>query len=98
MGCCRSRNRNIKINFRSNKMQIRFSYETQYGIFSDALNLSDDHSFSDEEIEIMKEQRRDNWVSYIVSTQVEVVEAEAVVEEAAVEQTGIVVSSDEQTI
>jgi hypothetical protein len=79
-------------------MQIRFSYETQYGIFSDALNLSDDHSFSDEEIEIMKEQRRDNWVSYIVSTQVEVVEAEAVVEEAAVEQTGIVVSSDEQTI
>jgi hypothetical protein len=73
-------------------MQIRFSYETQYGIFSDALNLSDDHSFSDEEIEIMKEQRRDNWVSYIDSTQVEVVE------EPVVEEPVVAVNSDEQTI
>lgn len=50
-------------------MQIRFNYETKYGIFSDALNLSDDHSYTDAEIELMKEQRRDNWIVYIDSTQ-----------------------------
>jgi hypothetical protein len=52
-------------------MQIRFSYETKYGTFSDALNLPDDHSFTDTEIEAMQEQRRDNWVAYIDSTQVD---------------------------
>ena len=51
-------------------MQIRFSYETKYGIFSDALNLPDDHTFTEEELTAMKEQRRDNWVAYIDSTQV----------------------------
>lgn len=50
-------------------MQIRFSYDTKYGVFSDALNLPDDHEFSDAEIEAMKEQRRDNWIAYIDSTQ-----------------------------
>jgi hypothetical protein len=57
-------------------MQIRFSYETKYGIFSDALNLNDDHQFTDEEIDIMKQQRRDNWVAYIDSTQIETVSEE----------------------
>ena len=52
-------------------MQIRFSYETKYGTFSDALNLPDDHSYTDVEIESMQEQRRDNWVAYIDSTQVD---------------------------
>jgi len=52
-------------------MQIRFSYETKYGMFSDALNLPDDHNYTDAEIEAMKQQRRDNWVSYIDATQTE---------------------------
>lgn len=51
-------------------MQIRFSFETKYGTFSDALNLPDDHQFTDQEIESMKIMRRDNWVAYIDSTQV----------------------------
>jgi len=51
-------------------MQIRFSYETKYGTFSDALNLPDDHGYTDTELEAMKEQRRDAWVAYIDSTQV----------------------------
>ena len=83
-------------------MQIRFSYETQYGIFSDALNLPDDHTFTDQELETMKEQRRDNWVSYINSTQVEVVEEpvaeEPVAEEPVAEEPVVAVNSDEQTI
>lgn len=52
-------------------MQIRFSYETKYGTYNDALNLPDDHNYTDNEINLMKEQRRDNWIAYIDSTQVE---------------------------
>jgi hypothetical protein len=52
-------------------MQIRFSFETKYGTFSDALNLPDDHTFTDAEINLMKDQRRDNWVAYIDSTQID---------------------------
>ena len=52
-------------------MQIRFSYETKYGTFNDALNLPDDHELSEQEILAMQEQRRDNWISYIESAQVE---------------------------
>lgn len=55
-------------------MQIRFSYETKYGTFSDALNLPDDHTFAEQELEQMKEQRRDNWVAFIDSTQDTVVQ------------------------
>lgn len=50
-------------------MEIRFTYETKYGAFSDALILPDDHTFTESEITSMKEQRRDNWVAYIDSTQ-----------------------------
>lgn len=54
-------------------MQIRFSFDTKYGKFSDALNLPDDHTYTEEELNLMKEQRRDNWVNYIDSTQVEMI-------------------------
>lgn len=50
-------------------MIIPFSYETKYGIFSDAIHLPDDHTYSDDEIETLKLQRRDNWVAFIDSTQ-----------------------------
>ena len=43
-------------------MQIRFEQQTKYGIFKDALNIPDDHSFTDEEIEIMKQERVDRWI------------------------------------
>lgn len=54
-------------------MQIRFSFDTKYGKFSDALNLPDDHAYTEEELNLMKEQRRDNWVAYIDSTQIETI-------------------------
>jgi hypothetical protein len=71
-------------------MQIRFSYETKYGMFSDALNLPDDHQFTEEELTAMKEQRRDNWIAYIDSTQIENTPQEQITEvvsETAVEET-----------
>lgn len=52
-------------------MQIRFSFDTKYGMFSDALNLPDDHAFTEQELQEMKERRRDNWIAHIDSTQVE---------------------------
>jgi len=51
-------------------MQIKFTYETKYGIFSDALNLPEDHGFTPAELIAMQEQRRDAWVAHIDSTQV----------------------------
>lgn len=64
-------------------MQIRFSYETKYGMFSDALNLPDDHTFTEEELTAMKEQRRDNWVAYIDSTQVSEQTEEEIIQEVS---------------
>lgn len=65
-------------------MQIRFSYDTKYGKFSDALNLPDDHNYTENEINLMKEQRKDNWIAYIDSTQIETQEEtqEVIVEES----------------
>jgi hypothetical protein len=65
-------------------MQIRFSYDTKYGRFSDALNLPDDHTYTENDIELMKEARRDAWISYIDSTQVE---STPVTEETPLENT-----------
>ena len=64
-------------------MQIRFSYETKYGTFSDALNLPDDHGFTEEELITMQEQRRDNWITYIDTIQVEVATEEQIVQETS---------------
>jgi hypothetical protein len=48
-------------------MKIDFSFSSQYGTFSDALHLPDDHSFTDAEIEAMKQQRFDNWIAVITA-------------------------------
>ena len=49
-------------------ISIKFQFETQYGVFSDALHLPDDHTLTDDEIQAMKQQRLDNWVG-VVSAQ-----------------------------
>jgi hypothetical protein len=48
-------------------MIITFKFETQYGVYSDALHLNDDHNFTDAEIEVMKQERLNNWIAYIES-------------------------------
>jgi hypothetical protein len=46
-------------------MVIRFLFETKYGNYSDALHLADDHTFTEAEIEAMKQERLDNWIAMI---------------------------------
>ena len=48
-------------------MKIDFSFSSQYGTFSDALHLPNDHGLSDEQIETMKQQRFDNWIDVITA-------------------------------
>tara|TARA_R110000868_G_scaffold31232_1_gene114566 strand:- start:8330 stop:8524 length:195 start_codon:yes stop_codon:yes gene_type:complete len=57
-------------------MKINFSFSSQYGTFSDALYLPDDHGLSDEQIEAMKQQRFDNWIAVITAPPVEETPAE----------------------
>ena len=66
-------------------MKIDFFFETQYGKFADAIILPDDHTFSEAEIEAMKQQRLDNWIAVVsyVPTEEEIAEIEA---QAAQEQ------------
>lgn len=44
-------------------MKIDFEFQTNYGRFTDALTLPDDHTLSEAEIELLKQQRVDNWIS-----------------------------------
>ena len=46
-------------------IQIRFTFETQYGPFSDALYLEEDHAFTEAEIEAMKQDRLNNWLAAV---------------------------------
>jgi hypothetical protein len=48
-------------------MQIEFEFETDHGRYCDALNLPDDHSFTDEEIQAMKQQRLGNWLAVVTT-------------------------------
>lgn len=45
--------------------QITFTFETEFGRFSDALYLPEDHTFSDADIEAMKQERLNNWLSIV---------------------------------
>ena len=48
-------------------MQIRFTFETKYGPFSDALYLDEGHIFTEAEIEAMKQERLSNWIAMLES-------------------------------
>jgi hypothetical protein len=52
-------------------MKIDFEFETPHGLFRDALHLPDDHAFTDEEIQTMKQQRVDNWIAVVTAPPVE---------------------------
>ena len=43
-------------------IQIIFEFETQYGVFRDALHLPEDHTFTAEQLAAMKQERVDNWL------------------------------------
>jgi hypothetical protein len=48
-------------------MKIDFEFSSEYGLFRDALHLPDDHTFTDEEIQAMKQQRFDSWIAVITA-------------------------------
>ena len=65
-------------------MKIDFTFETEYGSFGDAIVLPDDHTFSEEEIEAMKQERLNNWIT-IITTIVQPSAIEPIVEESPME-------------
>lgn len=50
---------------------IRFSFDTKYGVFNDALNLPDDAIYTDAELEAMKQARVDKWIYNIENPPIE---------------------------
>jgi hypothetical protein len=52
-------------------MKIDFEFQTEYGLFRDALHLADDHTFTDEEIQAMKQERVNNWILTITTPPVD---------------------------
>jgi hypothetical protein len=48
-------------------MKIDFEFETIHGMYRDALHLPDDHTFTDSEIQAMKQQRFDNWFALLTA-------------------------------
>jgi hypothetical protein len=52
-------------------IKIDFQFETPHGKFADALHLPEDHTFTEAEIQAMKEQRRDNWIAIVTAPPVE---------------------------
>jgi hypothetical protein len=56
-------------------IKIDFTFDTEYGVYRDALYLEDNHSFTEQEIEAMKQERVNNWIAVITAPSEEVVEA-----------------------
>jgi hypothetical protein len=52
-------------------IKIDFEFQTPNGMFRDALHLPDDHTFTDVDIEAMKQQRVDNWIAIVTAPPVE---------------------------
>ena len=50
-------------------MKIDFEFETQYGTYRDALYFEDTLVPSDAELEVLKQQRVDNWIAVITAPQ-----------------------------
>jgi hypothetical protein len=48
-------------------IKIDFEFNTPHGLFCDALHLPEDHNFTNEEIEAMKQKRVDNWIAVVAS-------------------------------
>jgi len=54
-------------------IKIEFEFKTIHGIYRDALQLPDDHKFTKEEIQSIKQQCVDNWVASFSAPPVEAV-------------------------
>ena len=52
-------------------IKIDFEFNTQYGIFRDAIYIPENHSYNIEEIENIKQQRLNNWISIVDGSNVQ---------------------------
>ena len=52
-------------------MKIDFFFITPHGTFADALQLPDDHTYTEQEIQAMQQQRLDNWLAVVTASPVE---------------------------
>jgi hypothetical protein len=52
-------------------IKVDFEFDSQYGVFRDALHLPDDHGMTEAEIQAMKQQRFDNWIAIVNAPPVE---------------------------
>lgn len=48
-------------------IKIDFEFDSQYGVFRDALHLPENHGMTDAEIQAMKQQRFDNWIAIVTA-------------------------------
>jgi hypothetical protein len=46
-------------------IQIIFEFDTQYGVYRDALWLPEDHTYTQDEIDTMELERVTNWINMI---------------------------------
>lgn len=54
-------------------VQIIFEVETAHGMFRDALYFPADQVPSDEEIELLKQERVNNWIAVVTAPPIEVI-------------------------
>lgn len=50
-------------------IKIDFEFESDFGFFRDALYLPLDHGFSDDQIELMKQERFNDWLTMVLPEQ-----------------------------
>lgn len=46
-------------------IQIVFEFQTQYGVFCDALYLPEGHDLSESQIDALKQERLNNWLAIV---------------------------------
>lgn len=51
--------------------KIDFEFETQFGVFRDALHLPEGHGLTGEQIDAMKQERLNNWLAIVNPAPVE---------------------------
>jgi hypothetical protein len=52
-------------------VKIDFEFQTQFGVFRDALHLAEDRVYSHNEIEDLKNERLNNWLAIVNSPTIE---------------------------
>lgn len=46
-------------------IRIEFEFESEYGTFRDVLMLPEDHFYTEQDIQNMKQERFDNWYAIV---------------------------------